>query len=222
MPLTPPFAVAGARSSGAPDEALLARFREGDRAAFDALVRRYQDRVYGLCLRWLGEPESAEEIAQDVFLALYRSLPDFRGDAQLSTYVFRACVNHCRNRRAHRARRAWGRHEPLEAPDGRPRDLHDDANRGADAGAHAADARRLVAAALDALDDELRAIVLLRDVQDLDYDEIADILEIPRGTVKSRLHRARTELAAALVARGALSAGPGPLGGPPSKPGGAR
>jgi RNA polymerase sigma-70 factor (ECF subfamily) len=206
MPLNPPFPAAGGRA-GLSDEALLARFREGDRGAFDPLVRRYQDRVYGLCLRWLGEPESAEEVAQDVFLALYRALPDFRGEARLSTYVFRACVNHCRNRRTHRARRAWGHHEPLEAPDGRARELRDDADRGADAGAHASDARRLVAAALDALDDELRAIVLLRDVQDLDYDEIADILEIPRGTVKSRLHRARTELAAALVTQGALRGG---------------
>lgn len=209
MPLIPPLtAVKGGRAGGASDEALLADLRAGDRRAFGQLVSRYEDRVYGLCLRWLGDAETAEDVAQDVFLALYRSLPDFRGEARVSTYVFRACVNHCRNRRVQRVRRAWSRHDPLIAADGTATELPDPTARGTDAGAHAAEARRLVTEALDTLDEELRAIVLLRDVQDLDYDEIADVLEIPRGTVKSRLHRARAELASALVARGLLGGAP--------------
>jgi RNA polymerase sigma-70 factor (ECF subfamily) len=208
MPLNPPLAaVKGGRATGPSDEALLADLRAGDRRAFGQLVTRYQDRVYGLCLRWLGDAETAEDVAQDVFLALYRTLPDFRGEARLSTYVFRACINHCRNRRVQRLRRAWERHDPLIAPDGTHTELPDPSERGTDASAHAAEAQRIVASALDTLDDELRAIILLRDVQDLDYDEIADVLEIPRGTVKSRLHRARSELASALLARGALRGG---------------
>jgi RNA polymerase sigma-70 factor (ECF subfamily) len=176
------------------DEELVERFRAGDRPAFDAVVTRYQDRVFAMCLRWLGERESAEDVAQEVFVALFRSLHDFRGDARLSTYVFRCTVNHCRNRRTHRGRRGWGRHDAIDDT----RELAAD-SPGTDGGVHASEARRLVDAGLAQLDDDLRAVVLLRDLQDLDYDEIAAVLDVPRGTVKSRLHRARSELAAAIA-----------------------
>jgi RNA polymerase sigma-70 factor (ECF subfamily) len=185
------------------DAELVRRFKEGDRAAFAEVVHRYEDRVYTLCLRWMGDPNTAEEVAQDVFLALYRSLGGFRGDAQLSTWIYRVVVNHCKNRRLYRRRRQMDQHEALEGEgreDQPERQLADD-GPGTDAPLHASQAEELLRAALDHLDEEQRQIIVLREVQDLSYEEIADILELPRGTVKSRLHRARLELATILSRR---------------------
>ncbi|HHO52621.1 MAG TPA: sigma-70 family RNA polymerase sigma factor [Deltaproteobacteria bacterium] len=192
-------------SSQPSDAELVRRFKDGDREAYAEIVRRYQDRVFTLCLRWMGDREVAEEVAQDVFLALYRSLVRFRGDAQLSTWVYRVVINHCKNRRLYRRRRHMDRHEAL---DGEPRDADEapgrqlaDEGPGTDAPLHAREAGELLQRALAQLDEEQRHIVVLRDVQDLSYEEISDILELPRGTVKSRLHRARSQLAAVLSRR---------------------
>lgn len=189
------------RLPGAADQDLVERFRNGDRRAFDEIVLRYQHRVYSLCYRWLGEAEVAEEVAQDVFLAVFRSLSTFRGDASLSTWIFKVAVNHCRNRRLYRHRRGHGRHEPIDRPEteeGPGLQLADERAR-ADAGSLRREASDVVQRALEQLDDDHRQILLLRDVEDLDYEEIADILDIPRGTVKSRLHRARAELASVIA-----------------------
>lgn len=192
-----------ARLPGAADQELLQRFRSGDRRAFDEIVLRYQHRVYTLCYRWLGEREAAEDVAQDVFLAVFRSLEGFRGDASLSTWIYKVAVNHCRNRRLYRFRRGHGRHDPLGPPvdEETPERQLADESATADAGSLRREARDLVQAALEAVDEDHRQILILRDVEDLDYEEIADILDIPRGTVKSRLHRARVELAGQLARR---------------------
>jgi RNA polymerase sigma-70 factor, ECF subfamily len=186
---------------GPSDTELVRRVKDGDRAAYAVLVRRYQDRVFGLCCRWMGDPRVAEEVAQDVFLALYRSIQGFRGDAQLSTWIYRVVVNHCKNRRLYRMRRQEDRHEPLEGSweddDGRERQIASD-GPGTESGVHRSEAEDLVHEALDRMDEEQRQIIMLRDVEDLSYEEIADLLGLPRGTVKSRLHRARAELARVL------------------------
>lgn len=180
-----------------PDHELVRRFQSGDRSAYAEIVRRYQDRVYSMCLRWLHDEQTAKETAQDVFLKLYRGLPRFRGESQLSTYLYRIVANHCKNHRQWRQRRHLNKHEPLEGlstdSDAPRREIAHD-GPGTDAITYQSEAERLVADALAHLDDEQRHIILLRDVQDLNYDEIADILEVPRGTVKSRLHRARGNL----------------------------
>lgn len=191
----------GLRLAGASDADLVERFKKGDRKAFHEIVVRYQDRVHTLCYRWLGDAATAEETAQDVFLALFRSLGTFRGDAALSTWIFKVTLNHCKNKRLHRARRGWGRTEslgPRPEEEGPERQVADE-GPGADAGTDAREARALVSAALERLDDDHKQILLLRDVEDLSYEEIADILELPRGTVKSRIHRARAELASILA-----------------------
>jgi RNA polymerase sigma-70 factor (ECF subfamily) len=180
------------------DEELVRRFKEGDRAAYSELVVRYQNRVFGMCLRWMGNRAVAEEVAQDVFLALYKALSRFRGDAQLSTWVYRVTVNHCKNRDLYRRRRAHGRHESFDgAPDDAdvPTKQYADDGAHADAQTHQTEASELLQDALAALDEDQRQIIVLRDIEDLSYEEIADILELPKGTVKSRLHRARHELA---------------------------
>jgi RNA polymerase sigma-70 factor (ECF subfamily) len=181
------------------DEELVRRFGSGDRSAFSELVRRYQSRVYSLCFRWLRDPAKAEEVAQDVFIALYKSLADFRGESKLSTWIFRVATNHCKNRLVYGSRRREDRHESIDAPvggdeDGPVKQYAIDAP-GPDASINRAEASKLLQAALDALDEDQREIVLLRDVDDLSYEEIAELLQLPKGTVKSRLHRARAELA---------------------------
>lgn len=184
-----------------PDDELVQRFQGGDVQAFSDLVTRYQDRVFTLCLRWMGDPVVSEEVAQDVFIALYRSLDRFRGEARLSTWIYRVTVNHCKNRRLYRKRRKMKEHEPLEGrfaeEDGPVRQFPAE-GPGTDAVVHRSEAERLLQEALDLLDEDHRSIIVLRDVEDLSYDEIASILDLPKGTVKSRLHRARAELARTL------------------------
>jgi RNA polymerase sigma-70 factor, ECF subfamily len=185
------------------DSELVRRFKNGDKSAFTALVDRYKDRVFTLCLRWMGDPHAAEDVAQDVFIALYRSLATFRGDSQLSTWVYRVVINHCKNRKMYRRRRQYDQHEPLEG-DGEedsPKRQLADSGPGADASLRSAQAERLLDEAMGNLDEEQRQILILREVQDLSYEEIAELLALPRGTVKSRLHRARLELAAVLTRR---------------------
>ncbi len=185
-----------------PDEALVQRFQGGDTGAFSDIVTRYQDRVFTLSLRWMGDREVAEEVAQDVFIALYRSLDRFRGESRLSTWIFRVTVNHCKNRRLYRKRRKMERHEPLEgtrADDDLPARELPHQGPGTDRGVHVSEAGRILQDALDRLDESHRTILVLRDVEDLPYEEIAEILELPKGTVKSRLHRARAELARTLA-----------------------
>ena len=204
------FAALGYRSAAAlrsgasvADGDLVERFWRGERAAFDEIVVRYQARIYSLCLRWLSDPEVAEETAQDVFVAAFRALGGFRGECSFSTWIFRIAVNHCRNARLYRMRRAWGRHESVDSSfdddDVPPRQIADDDAPMADRGLHQRDAGSVVQAALAELDEEHRQILILRDVEDLAYEDIADILDLPRGTVKSRIHRARAELAQKLA-----------------------
>jgi RNA polymerase sigma-70 factor (ECF subfamily) len=180
------------------DEDLVHRFKRGDQSVFSELARRYQDRVFSQCLRWMGDPRIAEEVAQDVFLAVYRALPRFRGEARFSTWIFRITVNHCKNRRLYRKRRHSDRHEPLEGlprdDEGPSRQIPDD-GPGTDRGVQQSEAGEILNEALAALEESQRTIILLRDIQDLSYEEIANILGLPKGTVKSRLHRARQELA---------------------------
>ncbi len=187
------------------DAELVSRFKSGDQQAFTQIVERYQDRVFTLALRWMHDRQVAEEVAQEVFLALYRSLENFRGDAKLSTWIYRVVVNHCKNKKLYRHRRKMDRHEPLEGkrahePDGMERQIPAE-GPGADASTYQGEAEQLIHEALQRLDEEQRRIIVLRDIQDLSYEEISDILGLARGTVKSRLHRARAQLAAILSER---------------------
>lgn len=184
------------------DAVLIQRFKNGDRSAFSELLDRHQDRVYGICFRWLGNQQAAEEVAQEVFVSLFRSLERFRGDSKFSTWLYRVTVNHCKNQHMHRTRRGHGRHESLDsAPEDAPVRQLPSTDRGADSGAMQTDAERVLQAGLAALDEEHRQIILLRDLEDLSYEEISSLLDLPKGTVKSRLHRARTELARQLSFR---------------------
>jgi RNA polymerase sigma-70 factor (ECF subfamily) len=166
----------------ATDQDLVLLFAQGDSAAFEEVVRRHEQRIYNLSLRMLGRPEDARDATQETFLAALRKLPSFRGDSSLGTWLHRVAVNACYDILRRRKRRA---EEGLpEDPGAAPGDL-------AESSAEAVDVQR----ALAQVPEEFRAVLVLHDVQDLPYDEIAEILGVPVGTVKSRVHRGRVGLA---------------------------
>ncbi|HLW16224.1 MAG TPA: sigma-70 family RNA polymerase sigma factor [Actinomycetota bacterium] len=172
------------------DRELVERFARGESRAFDTIVERYEQRVYAIALRMTGNVEDARDAMQDVFISALRALRSFRGDAQLSTWIHRVTVNASldvlRKRKRHIA-------QPLEEAGERP---SDDVGP-EDAAARAARAVE-VQRALQNVSAEHRAVLVLHDLQDLDYAETAAALDIPVGTVKSRLHRARAEMATLL------------------------
>jgi RNA polymerase sigma-70 factor (ECF subfamily) len=165
------------------DPVLIARARHGDLDAFDALVRVHQDRVYHLAYRVTGNHEDAADAAQDAFVRAYQALPRFRGDAAFSTWLHRIATN---------AALDLIRRRPAHAPV----DLSL-ADRGPGGPEHEADRRetgRRVHAALAQIPAEFRVAVVLRDLQGFDYEEIARILAVPVGTVRSRISRGREAL----------------------------
>ena len=176
----------------ATDAELVERFRGGDAEAFAALVHRHRDRVYRVCLRVTGDVEEALDASQEAFLSALRNLDRFRGDAAFTTWIHRIAVNASYDRLRARARapvlHAVG---DDDAPHPEPGPAVPDH---ADAVADAND----VAAALALVPEEFRAALVLADVEDLPYDEISSILEVPVGTVKSRVHRGRVALARAM------------------------
>jgi RNA polymerase sigma-70 factor (ECF subfamily) len=168
------------------DEELVRRFRAGREEAFVALVERHERRVYNLAFRMLGKAEDARDATQDAFLSCFRKLSSFRGDAAFSTWLHRIAVNACYDSLRKRARTPV---VSAEAPEPAPSPDH------ADRAAAAADVQQ----ALLAVPDEFRVVLVMHDAQDLPLEEIAGILQIPLGTVKSRLHRGRVALGRALT-----------------------
>ena len=182
-----------------PDRDLVARCKKGQPAAFDELVRRYQDRVFNLAFRFLREREVAEEIAQDVFVAIFKHVEGFQGQSKFSTWLFRIVANHCHNKSKYLRRRTHKLTEsivePVETHDGEmKRELPDEPGRNPEDLAARRKLNDAIQDAISHLDEDHRVIVLLRDVEDMSYEEIGAVLGLPEGTVKSRLHRARNEL----------------------------
>ena len=175
------------------DADLVERFRGGDAEAFADLVRRHGDRVYRVCLRVTGDVEEALDASQEAFLSALRNLDRFRGDAAFTTWIHRIAVNASYDRMRSK-RRAPVLHAVGDEDDGPQRDPGPPVPDHADAVADAND----VAAALALVPEEFRAALVLADVEDLPYVEISAILEVPVGTVKSRVHRGRIALARAM------------------------
>jgi RNA polymerase sigma-70 factor (ECF subfamily) len=172
------------------DHALLARCRDGDDDAFAVLVDRHQARIARLALQMLGDPEEAQDVAQDAFVRLYTSLRSFRGEASLSTWLYRVVVNLCHRRLGKLRRRgttyladtALGA-DDWPSDDARP---HDRLAR--------QEQLREVRRAVASLSPKYRAVIALRYFHDLSYRDIAAVLRLPLGTVESRLHDARRAL----------------------------
>lgn len=174
------------------------RVQSGETEAYEVLVRRHQNRIFGLLFRWLGDYDDAADAAQDVFLAAFRGIGNFRGEAAFGTWLYRIATNHAKNRRKQMAARQQ-RTVPLEttdshgenpgpaatlaAPDPNPAQALEQRER-----------ERWVQQALNSLDVDEALVILMKDFQGMSYDEMAQVLQVPRGTVKSRLHRARQAL----------------------------
>jgi RNA polymerase sigma-70 factor (ECF subfamily) len=180
----------------AEERELVHKLKQRDEAAFSAFVLRYQERVYRLLLRMLGDGAEAEDLAQEVFISIFKSIDGFRGDSQLSTWVYRVAANHCRNRIKYLTRR---RRQLTEGYDEQGDDhlvagAHHGRSEAPDQLIEAKQTESLLQAGLLSLDDEQRELIVLREVEHLSYEEIMAITGLPEGTVKSRLFRARAGL----------------------------
>jgi RNA polymerase sigma-70 factor (ECF subfamily) len=184
-------------AGAAGERGLVERCRSGDAEAFARLVALHESMVYNLAARLLGDAEEARDLSQDVFLQVYRTLGRFEGRSSLKTWIYRIVVNQARNRRRFWRRRRRERSCPIEdmtmADHARAAAARPDADAPFERVARAESARRLQSALLG-LSFDHRAILLLREVEGLAGDEIARALDIPAGTVKSRLARARDAL----------------------------
>ena len=173
------------------DHRLIAECLQGRTAAFGELVRRYQDRLFNTVHRLVDNAEDAQDVVQDAFLNAYQSLGSFKGDSQFFTWLYRIAVNTAislrrKQRVVHtiRAGRDGGEGEPLDASEfSRPEHALEKAEQ-----------ERRVQNALQRLSPEHRTVLVLKDIDGQKYETMADILGVPVGTIRSRLHRARLEL----------------------------
>lgn len=184
------MAVATSSLSSNPDLDLAERHRYGDSEAFDEIYHRFAKMVYNLALRMAGDAEQAEDLSQEIFLRIYRHLGKFNGRSTLKTWVYRITLNHCRSK--------LGRRRLLTRPlaeenEGEGAELVDE-RRGPEEKTLARDAARQVSVALARLKPPFREAVALRDIEGLSYDEIAEILNVRIGTVRSRIARGRDRL----------------------------
>ena len=175
-----------------PDISLMLRFQKGDEAAFEELVHKHTRAVLNLVFRYLGDASRAEDVAQDIFVKVYRARMKYEPKAKFTTWLYRIAVNHCLNEiRAGKSRPTLGapaddllEHPAAEDPDAR---------------LHRQELRDAVKAAVDALPDNQRMAVLLSRYEDMSYDEIADTMGLSLEAVKSVLFRAKENLQRALA-----------------------
>jgi RNA polymerase sigma-70 factor, ECF subfamily len=177
------------------EECLLQGLREGTESAYESLIERYEQPVYNLVVRLLRDSDDACDVVQEVFLKIFRRIGSFRGDSKLRTWIYRIAVNeahnHCRWNGRHRGQEVGlegseetrGYRDTLPARDDSPYDY-----------VLGCEKHHLVETALAGLNPTFRSVVVLRDIEDLSYEEIAAILQLPLGTVKSRILRGRDAL----------------------------
>jgi RNA polymerase sigma-70 factor (ECF subfamily) len=176
----------------ADDHRLIAACLKGDTAAFGQLVRRYQDRLYNTVFRLVDNAEDAQDVVQDAFLNAYQSLDSFKGHSEFFTWLYRIAYNTAISlKRKHKvilsidgARNGAGSVEPTD-----PSELSQPGH-----GLARAEEERRIQQALNRLSPEHRVVVILKDMEGQKYETMAEILQVPIGTIRSRLHRARAEL----------------------------
>ena len=186
------------RAVGSSDEELVRRARDGDREAFRELVERYQRKIGSLALGMLRDREDALDVVQEAFTKAYQSLDRFKGDAGFYTWVYRIAMNLCidHQRRGAKAPQPLSEHRTVDG------DREDRLGTVPDVSEHGDPYRRArdaeiaqgVSRAIGELTPEHRAVIVLREVEGLSYEEISQVLDCPKGTVMSRLHYARRQL----------------------------
>jgi len=182
------------------------KLRQGDPDAVDLMVKAELPRIYNLCLRLSRNPTDADDLSQETFVHAVRALANFKGDSLVSTWLYRIAVNVWKNRVRYESRRLKSRHVSLSQarslePDSEPLDIPG-ADRPPEEWAALSDDHRLLLEAMDELDQDDRAVLTLRDIEDRPYDEIARILSMNLGTLKSRISRAREKLRGIFRRRG--------------------
>jgi len=184
------------------DRRLVKRIRDGDEGAFQELVRTYQNRIYGLCYRFLGDREEAQDVAQDVFLKVFRAIETYRGDGRFFTWLYRIASNNCKNRIKYLKGRHHGRRLELEKspqaqmPSREGGSSHSLQSQvpGPEASVTGSRLQRAIQEEIANLDADHRLLIVLRDIQGLSYHDIMKVTGLQAGTLKSRLHRARVAL----------------------------
>jgi RNA polymerase sigma-70 factor, ECF subfamily len=179
-------------SADASDLSLVRRVQRGDKGAFDALVLKYQHKLVKLVMRYVRNPAEAEDIAQEAFIKAYRALPQFRGDSAFYTWLYRIAINTAKNAVVSRDRSPveydLDRHNNDESYDMQGRMKDSETPEGL---VLTDEIRSTVNAAIDALPEDLRTAIVLRELEGLSYEEIAAAMDCPVGTVRSRIFRAR-------------------------------
>ena len=188
------------------DEAVLVELvQRGDSEAFGGLVVMYQDRLYNVISRLCNCPSDVEEIAQEAFLKAFEKIRDFRGGSRFYTWLFRIATNLALTRRRRskcvkfHSLDAADENDSLPGSDVVTQDLAEKRNVSPDTAAMMRETTLRIEAALQELDEDYRVVVVLRDIEDMNYSQMAAILEVPEGTIKSRLHRARCMLRDKLI-----------------------
>ncbi len=181
------------------EQRFIERLAAHDERAFNQLVEAYEHRVFRLLHRMLGRRDEAEDMAQEVFVQVFKAIGQFRGDAKLGTWVYRIAVNLCKNRLKYLSRRHSDAQDELEtvaerAPLSHAKGVTYGAVAPPDQVVEGYQVERIVQRCMAEIEPEFREVLVLRDVEDLSYDEIAEITGLADGTVKSRIHRARTLL----------------------------
>jgi len=178
-------------SNQASDKKLVERVQKGDKGAFDLLVLKYQHKIVNLIMRYVRDPELALDIAQEAFIKAYRALPRFRGESAFYTWMYRIAVNTAKNHLAAQRRRPMDVELDLQDPE--QYDLHaklkeTDTPEGLALGN---ELKETVERAIAALPEDLRTAIVLRELEGMSYEEIAQTMDCPVGTVRSRIFRAR-------------------------------
>lgn len=173
------------------DQQLVARVQKGDSRAFDLLVLKYQHKLFGLISRYVYDADEVQDVAQEAFIKAYRALPNFRGDSQFYTWLYRIAVNTAKNYLVSRSRRP-----PSSDVDAADAEYYDGgaALRELETPENAlfgAELKEVVNNAISDLPDDLKTAVTLREFDGLSYEDIAEIMDCPVGTVRSRIFRAR-------------------------------
>jgi RNA polymerase sigma-70 factor (ECF subfamily) len=188
--------------SHAEEDALVTALSQGTEDAYEVLIQRYQQPVYSLVCRLMNDPSDAPDIVQEVFLKVFRNIGAFRGNSSLKTWIYRIAVNEAYNHR-----RWFCRHQRQEvalgSEEGSPNYIGCMTDTGRSPFEQASDheTRALVEQALEKLNPKFRAAVVLRDIEDLSYEDIATVLDVSLGTVKSRIMRGREALRKILEGR---------------------
>ncbi|MEW6065060.1 MAG: sigma-70 family RNA polymerase sigma factor [Bacillota bacterium] len=176
------------------DQLLVERSKKGDRDAFEHLVQLYENKVYTIAYRLMGNHADAADLAQESFIKIYQALPNFRGDSSFSTWIYHITVNVCRDELRKKQRRPT---VSLDEPTGDGNNSTYEIRSttpGPEEMLDRSETQAMIQQCLDNLSDDYRTILVMREIQELAYEEIAEILGCSLGTVKSRLSRARQAL----------------------------